>query len=121
MCKVSRQALAPVELRAYIRQIRTFRYRFRLINGIVAEIKGPSEEKVPLSGALSSAGPGSSARDPDLPREPNRYAREPDLPRGSRIGPPQGEVLDLGELILPPGPADKEVNLLMGGRGGSAA
>ncbi len=68
MCKVSRQALAPVELRAYIRQIRTFRYRFRLINGIVAEIKGPSEEKVPLSGALSSAGPGSSARDPDLPR-----------------------------------------------------
>ncbi len=44
---------------------------------------------------------------------------------GDRIagagGPPQGEVLDLGELILLPGLMDMEVNLLMGGRGETAA
>jgi imidazolonepropionase-like amidohydrolase len=40
---------------------------------------------------------------------------------GDRIagvgGPDQGEVVDLGELILLPGLMDMEVNLLMGGRG----
>jgi dihydroorotase-like cyclic amidohydrolase len=36
-------------------------------------------------------------------------------------GPPQGEVIDLGELILLPGLMDMEVNLLMGGRGETAA
>ncbi len=44
---------------------------------------------------------------------------------GDRIagagGPPQGEVLGLGELILLPGLMDMEVNLLMGGRGETAA
>jgi imidazolonepropionase-like amidohydrolase len=44
---------------------------------------------------------------------------------GERItgagGPPQGEVLDLGDLILLPGLMDMEVNLLMGGRGETAA
>jgi len=43
---------------------------------------------------------------------------------GERIvgvgGPPQGEVLDLGDLVLLPGLMDMEVNLLMGGRGESA-
>ena len=36
-------------------------------------------------------------------------------------GPPEGEVIDLGELILLPGLMDMEVNLLMGGRGETAA
>lgn len=40
---------------------------------------------------------------------------------GDRIagvgGPPEGEVLDLGDAILLPGLMDMEVNLLMGGRG----
>jgi imidazolonepropionase-like amidohydrolase len=36
-------------------------------------------------------------------------------------GAPRGEVLDLGELILLPGLMDMEVNLLMGGRGETAA
>ena len=36
-------------------------------------------------------------------------------------GPPQGEIIDLGELILLPGLMDMEVNLLMGGRGETAA
>ncbi|WP_067693625.1 metal-dependent hydrolase family protein [Nocardia jejuensis] len=40
---------------------------------------------------------------------------------GERIagvgGEPEGEILDLGELILLPGLMDMEVNLLMGGRG----
>ncbi|MFD0364713.1 amidohydrolase family protein [Nocardia sp. GCM10030253] len=40
---------------------------------------------------------------------------------GDRIagvgGEPEGEILDLGELILLPGLMDMEVNLLMGGRG----
>jgi len=40
---------------------------------------------------------------------------------GDRIagvgGPPAGEVLDLGDLVLLPGLMDMEVNLLMGGRG----
>jgi imidazolonepropionase-like amidohydrolase len=44
---------------------------------------------------------------------------------GERItgvgGPPEGEVTDLGELILLPGLMDMEVNLLMGGRGETAA
>ena len=44
---------------------------------------------------------------------------------GDRIaglgGPPQGEVLDLGDLVLLPGLMDMEVNLLMGGRGETAA
>jgi imidazolonepropionase-like amidohydrolase len=44
---------------------------------------------------------------------------------GDRIaavgGPPEGEVVDLGELILLPGLMDMEVNLLMGGRGETAA
>jgi imidazolonepropionase-like amidohydrolase len=44
---------------------------------------------------------------------------------GDRIagvgGPPEGEVRDLGELILLPGLMDMEVNLLMGGRGETAA
>jgi imidazolonepropionase-like amidohydrolase len=35
--------------------------------------------------------------------------------------PPDGEVLDLGDLILLPGLMDMEVNLLMGGRGETAA
>jgi imidazolonepropionase-like amidohydrolase len=44
---------------------------------------------------------------------------------GDRIagagGPPEGEVVDLGDLILLPGLMDMEVNLLMGGRGETAA
>ena len=36
-------------------------------------------------------------------------------------GPPQGEIIDLGDLILLPGLMDMEVNLLMGGRGETAA
>jgi imidazolonepropionase-like amidohydrolase len=44
---------------------------------------------------------------------------------GDRIagigGPAAGEILDLGELILLPGLMDMEVNLLMGGRGETAA
>ncbi|HKS98608.1 MAG TPA: amidohydrolase family protein [Rugosimonospora sp.] len=40
---------------------------------------------------------------------------------GDRIagvgGPPDGEVIDLGDLVLLPGLMDMEVNLLMGGRG----
>ena len=44
---------------------------------------------------------------------------------GDRIagvgGPAEGEILDLGELILLPGLMDMEVNLLMGGRGETAA
>jgi imidazolonepropionase-like amidohydrolase len=36
-------------------------------------------------------------------------------------GPPAGEVLDLGDLVLLPGLMDMEVNLLMGGRGETAA
>jgi imidazolonepropionase-like amidohydrolase len=36
-------------------------------------------------------------------------------------GRPEGEVLDLGELVLLPGLMDMEVNLLMGGRGETAA
>src|SRR6266566_2642838 len=36
-------------------------------------------------------------------------------------GPPQGEIIDLGELVLLPGLMDMEVNLLMGGRGETAA
>ncbi len=44
---------------------------------------------------------------------------------GDRIagagGPPEGEILDLGELVLLPGLMDMEVNLLMGGRGETAA
>jgi imidazolonepropionase-like amidohydrolase len=44
---------------------------------------------------------------------------------GDRIagvgGPPEGEVIELGELILLPGLMDMEVNLLMGGRGETAA
>ena len=44
---------------------------------------------------------------------------------GDRIaglgGPPQGEVLDLGDLVLLPGLMDMEVNLLMGGRGETVA
>jgi imidazolonepropionase-like amidohydrolase len=44
---------------------------------------------------------------------------------GDRIagvgGPPEGEVIDLGELTLLPGLMDMEVNLLMGGRGETAA
>ncbi|CAO5192131.1 Amidohydrolase family protein [Frankia sp. AiPs1] len=40
---------------------------------------------------------------------------------GERIvrvgGPPEGEVVDLGDLVLLPGLMDMEVNLLMGGRG----
>ena len=36
-------------------------------------------------------------------------------------GLPQGEIMDLGELILLPGLMDMEVNLLMGGRGETAA
>jgi imidazolonepropionase-like amidohydrolase len=43
---------------------------------------------------------------------------------GDRIagvgGPPEGEVLDLGDLVLLPGLMDMEVNLLMGGRGETA-
>jgi imidazolonepropionase-like amidohydrolase len=38
-----------------------------------------------------------------------------------RPGAPQGEILDLGEVILLPGLMDMEVNLLMGGRGETAA
>jgi imidazolonepropionase-like amidohydrolase len=38
-----------------------------------------------------------------------------------RFGAPQGEILDLGEVILLPGLMDMEVNLLMGGRGETAA
>ncbi|UGQ13431.1 amidohydrolase family protein [Yinghuangia sp. ASG 101] len=45
--------------------------------------------------------------------------------QGDRIigvgGPPEGEVVDLGDLILMPGLMDMEVNLLMGGRGEVAA
>ena len=44
---------------------------------------------------------------------------------GDRIagagGPPEGEIMDLGELVLLPGLMDMEVNLLMGGRGETAA
>jgi imidazolonepropionase-like amidohydrolase len=44
---------------------------------------------------------------------------------GDRIagvgGPAAGEILDLGDLILLPGLMDMEVNLLMGGRGETAA
>jgi imidazolonepropionase-like amidohydrolase len=44
---------------------------------------------------------------------------------GDRIagvgGTPEGEVVDLGDLILLPGLMDMEVNLLMGGRGETAA
>jgi imidazolonepropionase-like amidohydrolase len=44
---------------------------------------------------------------------------------GDRIiglgGAPEGKVIDLGELILLPGLMDMEVNLLMGGRGETAA
>ncbi|MFI0350307.1 amidohydrolase family protein [Actinomadura sp. 9N407] len=44
---------------------------------------------------------------------------------GDRIagvgGPPEGEVLDLGDVVLLPGLMDMEVNLLMGGRGETAA
>jgi imidazolonepropionase-like amidohydrolase len=44
---------------------------------------------------------------------------------GERIaglgGPARGEVIDLGELVLLPGLMDMEVNLLMGGRGETAA
>lgn len=44
---------------------------------------------------------------------------------GDRIagagGPPDGDVIDLGDLILLPGLMDMEVNLLMGGRGETAA
>ena len=44
---------------------------------------------------------------------------------GDRIagvgGPPAGEVIDLGDLVLLPGLMDMEVNLLMGGRGETAA
>jgi imidazolonepropionase-like amidohydrolase len=44
---------------------------------------------------------------------------------GDRIagvgGPPDGEILDLGDLVLLPGLMDMEVNLLMGGRGETAA
>ena len=44
---------------------------------------------------------------------------------GDRIagvgGPPAGEVLDLGDLVLLPGLMDMEVNLLMGGRGETVA
>jgi imidazolonepropionase-like amidohydrolase len=44
---------------------------------------------------------------------------------GDRIagvgGAPDGEVIDLGELVLLPGLMDMEVNLLMGGRGETAA
>ncbi|NUP31265.1 MAG: amidohydrolase family protein [Streptomycetaceae bacterium] len=44
---------------------------------------------------------------------------------GDRIvgvgGPPRGEVVDLGDLVLLPGLMDMEVNLLMGGRGETAA
>lgn len=44
---------------------------------------------------------------------------------GDRIagvgGAPRGEVLDLGDLVLLPGLMDMEVNLLMGGRGETAA
>lgn len=44
---------------------------------------------------------------------------------GDRIagagGAPRGEVVDLGDLILLPGLMDMEVNLLMGGRGETAA
>jgi len=40
---------------------------------------------------------------------------------GDRIvgvgGEPEGEVIDLGDLVLLPGLMDMEVNLLMGGRG----
>jgi imidazolonepropionase-like amidohydrolase len=36
-------------------------------------------------------------------------------------GPAEGEILDLGELVLLPGLMDMEVNLLMGGRGETAA
>ncbi|TDV49835.1 metal-dependent hydrolase family protein [Actinophytocola oryzae] len=36
-------------------------------------------------------------------------------------GTPDGEVLDLGDLVLLPGLMDMEVNLLMGGRGETAA
>jgi imidazolonepropionase-like amidohydrolase len=36
-------------------------------------------------------------------------------------GRPEGEILDLGEQILLPGLMDMEVNLLMGGRGETAA
>jgi imidazolonepropionase-like amidohydrolase len=44
---------------------------------------------------------------------------------GDRIvglgGPPEGEVVELGDLILLPGLMDMEVNLLMGGRGETVA
>jgi imidazolonepropionase-like amidohydrolase len=44
---------------------------------------------------------------------------------GDRIagvgGPPTGEIVDLGDLVLLPGLMDMEVNLLMGGRGETAA
>ena len=44
---------------------------------------------------------------------------------GDRIagvgGPPAGEIVDLGDLVLLPGLMDMEVNLLMGGRGETAA
>ncbi|GAA3205190.1 amidohydrolase family protein [Actinocorallia longicatena] len=44
---------------------------------------------------------------------------------GERIarigGPPEGEIIELGDLILLPGFMDMEVNLLMGGRGETAA
>ena len=44
---------------------------------------------------------------------------------GDRIagvgGPPAGEILDLGDLVLLPGLMDMEVNLLMGGRGETVA
>lgn len=36
-------------------------------------------------------------------------------------GPPEGEVVDLGDLVLLPGLMDMEVNLLMGGRGETVA
>jgi imidazolonepropionase-like amidohydrolase len=35
-------------------------------------------------------------------------------------GPPEGEIIDLGDLVLLPGLMDMEVNLLMGGRGETA-
>jgi len=44
---------------------------------------------------------------------------------GDRIvgvgGPPAGEIIDLGDLVLLPGLMDMEVNLLMGGRGETVA
>jgi imidazolonepropionase-like amidohydrolase len=46
----------------------------------------------------------------------------PGIPRVAGTGgPADGEVIDLGELILLPGLMDMEVNLLMGGQGETAA